>query len=202
MKVASIKQKEYLEKMKSNNAISNVTNDDDDDNTVFYKSPQVTIDQLNRFYFQGKFSDKVVKDQIEIILGAGFDSSSLTLSFALLLLAMYPDVQEKLFDELHSCNDDQNDTKTNEQIQQLLYLDCVVKESMRLFPVGSFLGTTISRESPKTYTILFYKLIFPARTCTADIPMKTFTIPKGSFISISIFNLHRVTSAKKMIEKC
>lgn len=145
--------------MKSNNVSSNDTNDDDD--AVFYKSPQLTIDQLNRFYFQGKFSDKVVKDQIEIILGAGFDSSSLTLSFTVLLLAMYPDVQEKLFNELYSCYDEQNETKTNEQIQQLLYLDCVVKESMRLFPVGSFLGMNfnISREFPKTYTIFIKKNI-------------------------------------------
>lgn len=157
MKVASIKQKEYLEKMKQNNASSNVTNDDDDDE-ISYKTPQLTIDQLNRFYFEGKFSDKVVKDQIEIILGAGFDSSSLTLAFTLLLLAMYPDIQEKLFNELHSCYDEQNEKNTNERIQQLLYLDCVVKESMRLFPVGSFLGEHI--KSFERLTILFYKINF------------------------------------------
>lgn len=130
-----------MEKIKSNISSNNTK----DDATVSYKSPQLTIDQLNRFYFEGKFSDKVVKDQIEIIIGAGFDSSSLTLAFTVLLLAMHPDIQEKLFNELLCC-DEQNENETNEKLQQLTYLDCVIKESMRLFPVGSFLGICIHEE--------------------------------------------------------
>lgn len=169
VKVLAIKQKEYLEKM--NETSPSNTNDDA---AVTYKSPQLTIDQLNRFYFEGKFSDKTVKDQMEIIIGAGFDSSSLTLSFTLLLLAMHPEMQEKLFNELRLFFNEQDESNqentTYEQIQQLPYLDCVLKESMRLFPAGSFL----------------------ARTCTADIPMKNFTIPKNSFIFVFIYNLHRV----------
>lgn len=141
-----------------------------EDSEETYKTPQVLIDQLWRLFFAGKFSEQIVKEQIETVLIAGNETSALTLSYTILLLAMYPDIQEKLYRELRLAYDTQNEETSYERLQQLPYLDCVLKESMRLFPVAPFI----------------------VRTATADTPVSNCIIPKGAIIMMSIFNVQRV----------
>jgi len=55
------------------------------------------------------------------------------------MIAMHPDIQSKLVDEMNDvlgCCDD----VTALNVHQLAYLELVIKETMRLFPVGGFLG--------------------------------------------------------------
>lgn len=132
--------------------------------------PETLIDHLLESYFAGKCSEQVVKWQIETILIAGSDTSALTVSFTILMLAMHPDIQDRLFDELHTIYDEQDEQTTYDHLQKLPLLDCCLKESMRLFPVASLIG----------------------RTASADIAVSNCTIPKGAVIALSIITLHRV----------
>lgn len=141
-----------------------------EDSEESYKTPQVLIDQLWRLFFAGKFSEQIVKEQIETVLIAGNETSALTLSYTILLLAMHPQIQEKLFTELRSVYDSQDEDTSYERLQQLPYLDRVLKEGMRLFPVAPFI----------------------VRTAIADTPISNCVIPKGAIIMMSIFNLQRV----------
>lgn len=93
-----MKRDEYFKKNKEKimeKAIS-------DDSEESYKTPQVMIDQLFHLFYSGKFDEQVVKEQIETVLIAGNETSALTLSYTILLLAMYPDIQDRLYNELHS----------------------------------------------------------------------------------------------------
>lgn len=135
-----------------------------------YKTPQVLIDKLFRLFFAGKFSDQIVKEQIETVLIAGNETSALTLSYTILLLAMYPEIQEKVYAELRSAYDTQDEETSYEKVQQLPYLDMVLKEGMRMFPVAPFI----------------------VRTAIADTAISSCVIPKGAIIMMSIFNLQRV----------
>lgn len=73
-----------------------------DDSEESYKTPQVLIDQLFHLFYSNKFDEQVVKEQIETVLIAGNETSALTLSYTILLLAMYPDIQDRLYNELRS----------------------------------------------------------------------------------------------------
>lgn len=85
------------------------------------------------------------------------------------MLAIYPKYQEKVFDELNRvCSSDDTDV-TFDAISQLPYMEMVIKEVMRLFPIGPLL----------------------ARNCMADTKVSNCTIPSGAFIIMSIHNLHR-----------
>lgn len=143
----------------------------DENSTESYSTPQVLIDQLFRLFFSGKFSDQIVKEQIETVLIAGNETSALTLSYTILLLAMYPEIQERLYEELRANYDTQDEDTPYEKIPYLPYLDCVLKEGMRLFPVAPFI----------------------VRTATADTPISNCIIPKNAIIMMSIFNLQRVS---------
>lgn len=79
-------------------------------------------------HFNGKLDDKTIRDQIETIVIAGNETTALSLSYIILLLAMHPPVQEKVYEELRMIFEDQNEEVTYEHIQRLSYLDCVIKE--------------------------------------------------------------------------
>lgn len=134
-----------------------------------YKSPQLFIDQLFRLYYSGDFTEKIVKEQIETMIIAGNETTALTISYTILLLAMHPEIQDRLFDELRNAYDTQIEDTTYEHLQQLPYLDCVLKEGMRLFPIVPFL----------------------IRTICADTVISKCTVPKDSFVMMSLYSLHR-----------
>jgi hypothetical protein len=82
------------------------------------------------------------------ILFAGQDTSAATLSWTLHLLSLFPQIQEKLASEVHNVfsedlgyhgtNDRYSPTVCKRTISRLPYLDAVIKESMRLYPVAPF----------------------------------------------------------------
>lgn len=161
-----MKRDEYFDK-NHNKTTETVIAEDSDES---YKTPQILIDQLFHLYFAGKFNEQIVKEQIETVLIAGNETSALTLAYTILLLAMYPNIQDKLYDELRSVYVSQDEITTYKHVQQLTYLDMVLKEGMRMFPVAPFI----------------------VRTATADTAISNCIIPKGAIIMMSIFNLQRV----------
>jgi cytochrome P450 len=68
----------------------------------------------------------------ECMLG-GIDTTSNTLCFALHLLATTPHAQERLHEEVHQVLGDR--VATSEDLKNMPYLKCVVKETLRLYPV-------------------------------------------------------------------
>lgn len=129
------------------------------------------IDHLLESYFGGKCNEKMIKEQIETVLIAGGDTTALTVSFAILMLAIHPDIQERLYNELRAAYYAQDEDTVYDQIRKLPYLDCCLKETMRLYPVASLIG----------------------RTPTVDIEVSNCVIPKDTVIAVSIFTLHRVS---------
>lgn len=141
----------------------------DESSEESYKTPQVLIDKLLQLYYDGHFEERIVKEQIETVIIAGNETSALTISYVILLLAMHPDIQERLYDELRSVYETQTENTIYEHIQKLPYLDSVLKEGMRLFPVAPFI----------------------VRTVCADTQLSNCTVPKDAIIMMSLFNLHR-----------
>lgn len=57
------------------------------------------------------------------------------ISFALLMLGMHPQVQEKAVDELREVFGDADTVIDYNSLSKLPYLEMILKETMRLFPV-------------------------------------------------------------------
>lgn len=62
-----------------------------------------------------------------------------------LLMSFFPDVQEKLFKELQEVFVSQDEEITDEKMNQLIYMDMVIKESMRYWPPVPYVSRHLSK---------------------------------------------------------
>ncbi|XP_068886092.1 cytochrome P450 3A29-like isoform X1 [Aphelocoma coerulescens] len=113
-------------------------------------------------------SDEEVLAQALIFVFAGYETTSSTLSYIAYNLAIHPDVQQRLQDEVdaHLPN---KATPTYNAITQMEYLDMVVNESIRLYPAGGRIE----------------------RVCKKTVELNGVTIPEGMVVLIPAFVLHR-----------
>lgn len=93
----------------------------------------------------------------------------MTLSLTILMLAMHPAVQERVYDEIKSLQRDNDQNVTYDELAALTYTEMVVKESLRLFPSVPIMGRQTNR--------------------TTQLP--NFTLAPGITCLIPIFRLHR-----------
>ena len=78
-----------------------------------------------------KVTPKELQHQIFTFLAAGHETTSNLLNWTLYLLDRNPKVQSKIRDEVRSFDED---NITSESLQGLVYLEAVIKESLRLYP--------------------------------------------------------------------
>ncbi|EDV25748.1 Cytochrome P450 3A12 [Trichoplax sp. H2] len=103
----------------------------------------------------GKLSDDDIVAQSFVFLLAGYETTASTLSFISYLLALNPDVQEKLINEIDDAFSRIDDDLSYEQIYDLKYLDMVIAETLRLYPPAPIL----MREAAQDCTIGDYQFI-------------------------------------------
>lgn len=144
---------------------------EDDINDQKYKKPQIFIDQLLKLYSNGMITDQEVRDNVQLIIFGGHHTSAFAVAFSILMLAMHSKIKHRVMDELnHVLGDQSVDADlTIEQINQLTYLEQVIKETLRLYPVAPLL----------------------LRHCTEDTKLKNFVLPAGTEVIISAMTVHR-----------
>ncbi len=69
------------------------------------------------------------------------------MAYTILLLAMHPEHQERVFNELKTILPSKDIPITSEHIVQLTYLELCIKESLRLFPVVSLMAKNVKTGS-------------------------------------------------------
>ena len=109
-------------------------------------------------FIKGAELEDALVSNLLLLFVAGFDTSSNMMTACLFFLARNPEVQERLFHEVNDA--DFNERMDYNTVMGLPYLDMVVYESMRHFPIVEI-----------------------TRICTKDyrVPGTDFTIPKGPF---------------------
>ncbi|XP_060223954.1 cytochrome P450 3A9-like isoform X2 [Meriones unguiculatus] len=113
-------------------------------------------------------SDLEIVAQSIFFIFAGYETTSSALSFAMYLLATHPDVQKKLQDKIDAALPNKAPA-TYDVLQQMEYLDMVVNETLRLYPVGGRLE----------------------RLCKKDVEINGVFIPKGTVVMVPTFALHK-----------
>uniref|UniRef100_A0A8D8ZJY3 Cytochrome P450 4g1 n=1 Tax=Cacopsylla melanoneura TaxID=428564 RepID=A0A8D8ZJY3_9HEMI len=115
-------------------------------------------------------TEKRLRQEMNGITTAGFDTVKITMAIILNMLAMHPEIQDKVYDEIHTVCGDRIDTApTYDQIMSFSLLTRVIKETVRLFPAASF----IARSSPH------------------DIQCGGYTLPAGASFVVFIYGIHR-----------
>jgi len=133
---------------------------------------------LNSKYEDGSFMDnESLIDEILILFVAGHETTSNALSFCLSLLALHPDIQEKVFQETKKY--DSEELSLMEQFENSKYTAQCIDEAMRLYPPA----------------------YFSDRIAIEDDQYNDIKIPKGTTILISFFEIHRRASFWKNPEQ-
>jgi len=83
-------------------------------------------------------SDEQLRDELKTLMVAGLDTTALALSWALYLLALNPDKDAKLYQEVASVSG--GGRLTFADLARLKYTEAVIKESMRLYPPAWVIG--------------------------------------------------------------
>ncbi|XP_019850488.1 PREDICTED: cytochrome P450 3A24-like isoform X3 [Amphimedon queenslandica] len=121
----------------------------------------------------GPGSKQLTDDEIIALcttfLLAGYETTSNLLAFTAYLLAMNPDKQEKLIQEIDKYYQDHKESSLYDAAHSVEYLDWVLHESLRVYP-----------PAPRTFRIC-------ENTCTIN----GVTIPAGCYIVIPIQVLHQ-----------
>ncbi|XP_044261137.1 cytochrome P450 4C1-like [Tribolium madens] len=114
------------------------------------------------------FDDEDILEETQTMLLAASETTGLTMSSILLVLAIFPEVQEKIYEELDSILWNNDNEITLEHINKMVYLEAVIKEVMRVLPTVPYIN----------------------RIMTEDLHLENCTVPTGSNIIISIKNIH------------
>ncbi|KAF8796998.1 Cytochrome P450 3A21 like protein [Argiope bruennichi] len=109
--------------------------------------------------------------QCVIFFLAGYDTTASTLSFITYMLALNPEVQERVHKDLVEAVQEANGELTYDAIQSVKYLDNIISETMRLFPPA----VRLERQASADYEL-------------GETGIK---IPKGMIVTIPNYAMHR-----------
>ncbi|CAH0629048.1 unnamed protein product [Chrysodeixis includens] len=94
-----------------------------------------------------KIDDESVREQVDTFMFAGHDTTTSGITYTLYLLSKHRDVQEKIYKELQTIfHDDLHRDPTYQELQQMKYLELVLRESMRLCPPVPIIERLITKD--------------------------------------------------------
>lgn len=152
-----------------------LNNTDDDDDDVYglkTNNKRPFLDILLREHLKDpqNFTEEDVREEVDTFMFEGHDTTAMGISWALYLIGLYGEHQDLIHQELDSIfGDDKFRQITSEDLKEMKYLECCLKESQRLYPSVPFI----------------------ARTCTEDLVIAGNIVPKGATVQVPICNLHR-----------
>ncbi|KAF7274739.1 hypothetical protein GWI33_012589, partial [Rhynchophorus ferrugineus] len=127
-------------------------------------------DVYNKTVAEDVISFEELAGQVLLFFTAGFETSSTTISFCLLELTQHPDIQQKMREEARALWKKHGGKFTYEAVQEMTYIESVVKETLRMYPPLAILP----------------------RVCTKNykVPNTEVIVEKGTTLKISVWGLH------------
>ncbi|ODN00188.1 Cytochrome P450 4c3 [Orchesella cincta] len=118
-----------------------------------------------------QFTDADIREEVDTFMFEGHDTTGANLEWAILMLACNPKCQKLAYEEIQNVfgNDTERDITTAD-LKELKYLECCIKETLRIYPSVPFFMRRMDQD------------------CVLD---EHRTIPKGSTVIISAYILHR-----------
>ncbi|KAJ8735681.1 hypothetical protein PYW07_007301 [Mythimna separata] len=157
-------RREYIERHGLN------INEDYDDDSYVYKKKKKTamLDLLLSAEKEGHIDRIGVQEEVDTFMFEGHDTTASGLTYCFMLLANHKEIQDKIFEELKDIFGDSDRPIKMEDLPKMKYLECCIKESLRLYPPVHFISRNINEE-----TVL-----------------SNYTVPAGTFCHIIILHLH------------
>ncbi|XP_061386436.1 probable cytochrome P450 4ac1 [Musca vetustissima] len=131
------------------------------------KKRYAMLDTLLDEEAKGNIDHEGICDEVNTFMFEGYDTTSTCLIFSILNLALHPEVQKKCREEIANIADFSSLTVFD--FNKLEYLECVLKETLRLYPSVPFI----------------------ARSCTSETIINGLILPKNTQINVHVYDLMR-----------
>ena len=128
---------------------------------------KVFLDLLLDAYERNEINIEGILEEVNTFMFEGHDTVSSSLAWTLYLLGRNSTIQDKAYLEAQEVA--RLNISPYQLVSKLKFLDCIIKESLRLHPPVSFIGRQIEEE----------------------IVLNTIRIPKGTEVSLLFLELHR-----------
>uniref|UniRef100_A0A1A9UXF2 Cytochrome P450 n=1 Tax=Glossina austeni TaxID=7395 RepID=A0A1A9UXF2_GLOAU len=167
-KVIRERKAELSDNAFNNNTISNVTDGYDD---LGKKKRLAFLDLLIQYSKNGaKLSNDDIREEVDTFMFEGHDTTSAAISWTLFLLGCHPEYQERVVEELEAIfGDDRETPATMKNLLDMRYLECCIKDALRLFPSVPMMGRSIGE----------------------DVQIGEYLVPAGTTALIMTYMLHR-----------
>ncbi|KAK7872278.1 hypothetical protein R5R35_012124 [Gryllus longicercus] len=116
-----------------------------------------------------KLTDEEIREEVDTFMFEGHDTISSAITFCLRLLGLHPNVQDRVYNELVGVFGNSKRKSTYRDLQDMKYLECVIKESLRLFPSVPFYGRRLEQ----------------------DMKIDELVIPSGTNVGFMAYCMHR-----------
>lgn len=125
-------------------------------------------------------SDEDIQSEVKTFMFAGHETTANTLGFSAYFIAKYPEVQEKLYNEIKANSlHNKSESLTTRELNSLSYMDNFIKETLRFFPPAFMVS----------------------KRCHEDIRIGNVFIPKETTIATNFYSGHRMEKYFKDPEK-
>jgi len=125
---------------------------------------------LEQHISEGSLTEEDIREEVDTFMFEGHDTTAMAISWGLHFIGLNQDVQKKLHEELDEIfGDDKERAITTDDLSKLKYLDCCVKETLRLCPSVPLFG----------------------REFMNDTQIGKYIVPKGTMAGIFAYQLHR-----------
>ncbi|KAH8355317.1 hypothetical protein KR093_010765 [Drosophila rubida] len=121
----------------------------EEEDDVGSKRRMALLDVLLQATVDGRpLSNGDIREEVDTFMFEGHDTTTSAISYTLYLLARHPEQQARAFQEIREViGDDKSRAVTMRDLGELKYLECVIKESLRLYPPVPMIGRHLTEET-------------------------------------------------------
>ncbi|KAL3073672.1 hypothetical protein niasHT_039212 [Heterodera trifolii] len=95
-----------------------------------------------------ELTEQDIQNEVDTFMFEGHDTTSAAVVWALFMLGNHPAIQQRAFDEIQSvCGCDPTEEVGIEQLGRLSFLECCVKEILRLYPSVPFVARRLGSDT-------------------------------------------------------
>ncbi|XP_023238241.1 cytochrome P450 4c3-like [Centruroides sculpturatus] len=167
-KVIREKKQKMMEELEHNS--QTIDNFKKENEVPGVKKRRAFLDLLLYHHLTDKsLNEEDIREEVDTFMFAGQDTSAMGISWSLYLLGLHPDIQEKVYREQEEIfGEDMSNSITFTDLRKMKYLECVVKETLRIYPPVP----VIVRSNP------------------SDLKVGDYILPAKSSLAVNIYGIH------------